>query len=542
MNKQITRYPVWVLLVICTGSFFLYAYQTGITGRTLKNGEGCTCHNPTPYPEVSVVINGPDTLAPGEQAVYTVTITGGELVRGGTNIAASNGVLATVDTSLRFEADELTHVWPKEPADNAVTFQFSYTAPSVPGTEILYANGNSVNYNGENTGDKWNFALNKTVTIASPPPATFQLSVNINNGWNMVSIPGYHPVNQNVTTWWAGKDPAAAVFKFQGNYQTVTSVEPGSGYWMKHIGTQTYNTGDEWPAGGIQFVPHNPINGAAGWNLIGIYETSVQAANITTTPPGLITGSVYKYQGGYTAVPTLDPGYGYWVKLSAAGQINIPSGSDAVATLKAKNTTEGMGKIIITDHSGKSYSLYAAGNGTNLSQFELPPVPPQGIFDVRYASSRYVEKLKNQIQEIDLSGVQYPIKIRTEDVRIILSDKEGRRVAAVNSDEEVTLNTAADKLFITEDLLPAEYSLGQNYPNPFNPSTTINFTIPEDVQNVKLIIFNSVGEKIAELLNNSLSAGSYNYTWNAPNTASGLYIYQLITEKFVSTKKMVLLK
>ena len=46
-------------------------------------------------------------------------------------------------------------------------------------------------------------------------PATFPLTVLINNGWNMVSIPGLHPVNQNVLTWWPGKDPSAGVFKFQ---------------------------------------------------------------------------------------------------------------------------------------------------------------------------------------------------------------------------------------------------------------------------------------------------------------------------------------
>ena len=47
-----------------------------------------------------------------------------------------------------------------------------------------------------------------------------------------------------------------------GGYQPVTEVTPGTGYWMKHSGNRTYNTGDEWPAGGIQIVPHNPIAGA----------------------------------------------------------------------------------------------------------------------------------------------------------------------------------------------------------------------------------------------------------------------------------------
>jgi hypothetical protein len=158
----------------------------------------------------------------------------------------------------------------------------------------------------------------------SVPANTFQISMNVSDGWNMVSIPGLHPVDQNVNTWWAFRDPGANVFKYAGGYQPVTEVTPGTGYWMKHSGNRTYNTGDEWPAGGIQIASHNPIQGTAGWNLFGGYELSVTAANVTTNPPGLQTGPIYKYDGGYQIATTLDPGYCYWIKLTGDGQIIIP--------------------------------------------------------------------------------------------------------------------------------------------------------------------------------------------------------------------------
>ena len=60
------------------------------------------------------------------------------------------------------------------------------------------------------------------------------------------------------------------------------------------------------------------ITGASGWNLIGGYELSVTAANVTTNPPGLQSGPIYKYSGGYQIATTLDPGYGYWMKLTGA--------------------------------------------------------------------------------------------------------------------------------------------------------------------------------------------------------------------------------
>jgi len=95
---------------------------------------------------------------------------------------------------------------------------------------------------------------------------------------------------------------------------------------------------------------------------------------------------------------------------------------------------------------------------------------------------------------------------------------------------------------ITAELIPAEYALEQNYPNPFNPSTIIEFSLPEDVSNVKLSIYNALGERVAEIVNTSLVAGKYQYQWNAQNVATGMYIYELRTDKFISVKKMILMK
>ncbi len=382
-----------------------------------------------------------------------------------------------------------------------------------------------------------NFCLYGEYTLSN----TFPLTVNVANGWNMVSIPGLLPTNQNVTTWWPGKDPTAGVFKFQGGYQPVTVASPGIGYWMKNLGAQTYNTGDEWPAGGIQKVAHAPITAAAGWNLFGGYEQSVPTSGLTTTPPGLITGSVYEYSGGYVTATTLTPGYGYWVKLTGAGSINIPSGPAGPTKVAKGPATENLGKIIIIDNAQKSYTLYTVNNEADLSQFDLPPYPPQGMFDVRYSSQRYAERLGSAPQAIEMTGVQYPVKIKADGVGIILSDETGKEIARLKTGEEITINSAG-KLFAAENVIPSVYALEQNYPNPFNPSTTIQFSIPEDVQNVKLIIYSALGEKVAELVNTGLQAGVYKYNWNASDVSSGLYIYQIVTKNFVQTKKMMLLK
>lgn len=166
-------------------------------------------------------------------------------------------------------------------------------------------------------------ALN-AVNYFPPPPVTFQLSVDINNGWNMVSVPGINPQGMGVNDWWGFRDQSTDVFQYLGGYQSVTNTSPGTGYWMKHSGTRTYNTGDEWPSAGIQFVSHEPIQIHTGWNLIGVYDCPVESSQLTTTPPGLQNGSIYTFSNGYLVANTLYPGYAYWFKSNGEGLLNIP--------------------------------------------------------------------------------------------------------------------------------------------------------------------------------------------------------------------------
>ncbi len=99
---------------------------------------------------------------------------------------------------------------------------------------------------------------------------------------------------------------------------------------------------------------------------------------------------------------------------------------------------------------------------------------------------------------------------------------------------------------------PNTFALKQNYPNPFNPSTTIAFGLPENA-NVRLTVFNVVGERIAELYSGELSAGYHSIVWNGRNQAnnvvpSGIYFYRMEAigangfKNFYDTKKMILLK
>ena len=86
-----------------------------------------------------------------------------------------------------------------------------------------------------------------------------------------------------------------------------------------------------------------------------------------------------------------------------------------------------------------------------------------------------------------------------------------------------------------------KFSLGQNYPNPFNPVTNIKFSIPK-ADYVRLRVYDSRGSEVAVLLNKNMPKGEYTYEFDASNLPSGVYFYSLKTEKFTSTKKMILIK
>ncbi len=90
-------------------------------------------------------------------------------------------------------------------------------------------------------------------------------------------------------------------------------------------------------------------------------------------------------------------------------------------------------------------------------------------------------------------------------------------------------------------VIPIEIVLEQNYPNPFNPSTSISYKI-NNAQYVSLKIYDVIGNEVATLVDEYEPVGVYNVEWNASNYPSGVYFYQLKTEGFVETKKMILMK
>jgi len=95
--------------------------------------------------------------------------------------------------------------------------------------------------------------------------------------------------------------------------------------------------------------------------------------------------------------------------------------------------------------------------------------------------------------------------------------------------------------FERDDVSPESIELRQNYPNPFNPTTTVVFYLPNSTQ-VRIGVYNVVGQQVGVLVDDFMSSGEHSVIWNAMDMPSGIYIVQLETGNTVKTRKITLIK
>jgi hypothetical protein len=94
--------------------------------------------------------------------------------------------------------------------------------------------------------------------------------------------------------------------------------------------------------------------------------------------------------------------------------------------------------------------------------------------------------------------------------------------------------------------IPVDFTISDAYPNPFNPETNIKFNLAKAAK-VKLAVYNVLGEKVKDIINSELNAGSYSAKWDATDNsgvkvASGIYMFRIESESFTAAKKIVLMK
>ncbi len=376
--------------------------------------------------------------------------------------------------------------------------------------------------------------------------------------WNMVSLPITTSTNGLKTSIFPTATSQA--YKFSHGYLAADTLKNGPGYWLKFPDPQTVIMEG--------FVLHtDTISVIQGWNMIGSISYPVAVSNITQIPSGIMSSTVYRYSNGYVLADSIRPSVGYWVKVSQAGKLVLYSAGTAAPKQSAAelplNELQQFNIFTVTDNDGNNQALYFGNSPASSSlqdEYEMPPVPPEGIFDARFSSNGLLSTWseKPMPANIEVHSAKFPITIHWHIVQpgamgLKFSDAlTGQQLAASAGDDGNLrlVNPAMTSIHVDFAALgetPNEFSLKQNYPNPFNPSTTIEFALPTP-STVTVRVFNILGQEIATLADNrQYQTGVHLLTFDAMNFGSGVYFYQLSArgndgKAFQVTRKMLLLK
>ena len=149
-------------------------------------------------------------------------------------------------------------------------------------------------------------------------------------------------------------------------------------------------------------------------------------------------------------------------------------------------------------------------------------------------------------EEIEWTEIKFD-PVETRYLRLIMINSNQSPVASLWELEAYGADNVTGIEFSNESILPEKFELLQNYPNPFNPSTKIKYTIPDvgtglALSDVQLKIYDILGNEVTTIVNDQKAPGIYEVSFDAAGLASGIYLYRLIADSFVETKKMVLLR
>ncbi len=389
--------------------------------------------------------------------------------------------------------------------------------------------------------------------------------------WRLLSLPA--PVaDGSVRSMFPSADSKAYSFTQGAGYRAHDTLRPNVGYWLKYpsaIDTLVFDSAAR---------PRDTVAVTRGWNLIGALSAPVDAGSVTTGPANLPLGPLWGFDGGYTVADRLIPGKAYWVHSDGEGFIVLDAGGAGFAGATGPSggtrtgrdvdpAAVGLASIRVQDADSNAAVLRLFGDdgGIDLSAYRLPPLPPPGAFDVRYASGRSAEVVREG------AVTEYPIRIASARFPLTLTLSQDAPDPAFLSiagalvslppgvpvvlDDAGALQTSGDErgyvltlTFPGRSGTPGDFALMQNYPNPFNPATLIPYSLPV-ASHVRIGVYDVVGREVAVLRDRVEEAGYRSVPWDARDAATGIYFYRMEAvsvadpaRSFSTVKKLVLLR
>ena len=351
------------------------------------------------------------------------------------------------------------------------------------------------------------------------------------------------------------------------------TVVPNSGvnagqvtaHWLK-INTTTLNSlvvsdqgdigGEDIATGTYSFFPSIAVN-SSGDAIIGfsasattIYPGAYYVGRYSTTPAGTVLasqifklGSDYYYRafggtrnrwGDYSG-SSVDPSddQTFYIFNEYALTRGTPiSGEDG-----RWGTAFGVVPTSALPVELSSFSASIIGSTVKLSWRTETEVNNYGFEVERASLSALPLRVWEKIGFVNGNGNNNSPKSYSYEDKNVTAGKYSYRLKQIDNDGQFEYSKTIEVDFGA----PKKFELSQNYPNPFNPNTTIRFSLPE-AGNVKLTLFNILGQEIKTLVNEFKESGVHTINFDASELNSGMYIYKIEAANFVQTRKMTLVK
>jgi len=387
----------------------------------------------------------------------------------------------------------------------------------------------------------------------------------IKEGWNLLSLP-VRPTN----SVWSNVYPNmlnAPYAWYQNSYQIKSILSEGEGYFGK------YSTLVDTRFAGTFISEISIDRGNAvrvfkgdqdrgGWATVGTLSLPVQVENIFFEP--LSNGAAtpnksytlargiwsYKTNEGYKDNSVMLPGLGYWIKVNENGYYGIKG-----PFLKQNNENNISGNRFLTiarstaltikDNDQKLNTIYFTNdNSVNVNNFELPPVPEYGGFDVRFGGNTNLTNNNSDI--IRLQGVTYPLAIEITNAKETINFTDavtGINYGTINKGQNgtIVIETEGSNVIKMNAETTEMVNNFVNYPNPVNANSIIDYSVSEDA-NVNISIYNDLGTLVATLRNEFQTAGDYSVDFDATNVATGSYIAAITAGNITRTVKLNVVK
>ena len=288
---------------------------------------------------------------------------------------------------------------------------------------------------------------------------------------------------------------------------------------------------------------------------------------------GAIEASPALTIGGEVVIPSTD---GYIYKINSEGEIIWRFETGGAIRTSPVIDSEGIiyfgsgdGSVYAIDKDGLPVWEYKIGSPVN----GTPALSQNGYLCIGSDNGRFylIDEFGELVWFLQTGAAIVAPALITSDLSIFISSKDGKvyivedmipqtmnkgQVADVSvvhewstfkgsnrrtGNQEDVFDVSAGSNEVDYKEIPSAFELQQNYPNPFNPSTIISYSVPEQ-SHIRLEVFNSLGQRVAILVDDTKSAGRYEVSFDATGLSSGLYLYRLRTDLFVESRQMMLVK